>query len=237
LLDPARTQLRGVRHRFRARSAAPLEAPVYEEALTYKKLLERQVGEIAVSCAQTNVKVTLDGRPLLTCPGEAKKRVDSGNHQLVAARDGFLTKTHDLVIAGGRRDVPIELAPVAVTQRWKPWKPWAVVIGGVALAGIGGVFRLASNSEFEKYERDVTRFCTDTGCNDTKDGYPGVPRLHERRGEWFNGLAVGAWITGTLGVAAGGVLVYLNRSHPVERPRVTVTPSTSGVAVSIEARF
>jgi hypothetical protein len=217
----------------------PLEKDIYEEALNYKKLLERQVAEISVTCTQAGVRVTLDGQPLVDCPGQRTKRVEPGDHQVVGTRAGFVASTNALVIVGGtKKTVAVELAPLAPpTHRWKPWKPWAVAIGGVATVALGTGLKLLANREFDLYAKDVARLCGDTGCNDDGGGKPPVPRDHERRGELLDKLAIATWITGIVVVGGGGALVYLNRSKPSERMRVALTPATSGCAMTIERRF
>ena len=79
--------------------AAPLEEAVYTEALSYQKLLANQIGDLDVTCEQAGVKVTLDGQPLLDCPGKEHRRVAPGQHQLVGT-EGRLSHQDDR----GRRD-------------------------------------------------------------------------------------------------------------------------------------
>src|SRR3569833_3347116 len=77
--------------------AAPLEEAVYSEALSYQMLLASQIGDLDVTCEQPNNKDTHDGQPLVSCPGKEHRRGAPGPHQLVGAKDGFLTKTTDVV--------------------------------------------------------------------------------------------------------------------------------------------
>src|SRR5580698_621854 len=123
-----------------AYGAAPLEDAVYSEALAYQKLLAKQVADVDVSCSQPGATVTLDGQPLTSCPGTQLRRVSPGRHQLVASNDGFLTKTTDVVIAGGEtQHVALELVPLSaatIGHRWAEWKPWVVLGSGVVVLGI-----------------------------------------------------------------------------------------------------
>src|SRR5262249_43670006 len=50
--------------------AAPLQADVYAQALTYQKLLLGQLAQLKVACAQAEVHVFVDGELVLTGPGE-----------------------------------------------------------------------------------------------------------------------------------------------------------------------
>ena len=88
--------------------AAPLEEAVYNEALAYEKLLANQIGDLDVSCSQAGAVVTLDGQPLLTCPGTQTRRVAPGRHQLVGSQEGFLTKSTE--VDGDRRPSARQIA-------------------------------------------------------------------------------------------------------------------------------
>lgn len=84
--------------------AEPLEENLYEEALTYQKSLAKQVGEIVVTCTQYGVQLTLDGQPVLTCPGSRTRRLLPGHHQLVGKKAEYLTRSVELVARAGERD-------------------------------------------------------------------------------------------------------------------------------------
>ena len=48
-----------------------------------------------------DARVTFDGQPFITCPGQATRRVLPGQHQVVASKQGFVTETTDLVLVPG----------------------------------------------------------------------------------------------------------------------------------------
>src|SRR4051812_44281380 len=75
--------------------SAPLQEAVYTEALSYQKLLANQIADLEVSCSQPSVDLTVDGQHVATCPSTRTQRVEPGQHQVVATKQGFLTRTID----------------------------------------------------------------------------------------------------------------------------------------------
>jgi hypothetical protein len=195
--------------------AAPLEAQVYSEALTLRAALLTSVGEVAVSCREPGAEVTLDGKKLLTCPGQVTRRVAPGSHQVVARKPGFLTATREPLVLGGKRarvDVAmVALADAAVTtRRWTAWKPWAVVGGGALVGGVGGLLQLKAASDFDRYDREVAAVCGDTGCG-AGNPLPSSTANLESRARIENRVAIAMMLTGGAAVAGGVVLLWLNR--------------------------
>jgi hypothetical protein len=228
--------------------AAPLEEAVYSEALAYDKLLSNQIGELAVSCTQSDVKLTLDGQPLdTTCPGQASRRVSPGPHQLVGTKHGFLTHTVEVVVIGGKaQTVPVKLDPMAkaarIEHRWAAWMPWVVFGGGFAVAGIGGLLDLSAASDMSSYDRQVTDKCAFVAC------VPGDGMLDQSvfdlrsRAELKSAFAVSIMIAGGATIATGAVMLYMNRGRTVypettEKFVPSVTPLPGGAALSLAGAF
>jgi hypothetical protein len=220
-----------------AYGAAPLEDAVYTEALAYQKLLAKQVADLDVSCSQPGASVSLDGQPLLACPGTQLRRVSPGRHQLVAGKDGFLTKTSDVVIAGGEtQHVAVELVPLSaatIGHRWAEWKPWVVLGSGLVVLGIGGLVEYQASQDMAAFDRSLALSCADSGCGPARP-IPTNVAAEQTRARRENDIAVGVMTLGLAGAAAGGVLLYMNRGLPV---MPTIEHMPGGGAVTFSGRF
>ena len=220
--------------------AAPLEDTVYQEALSYQKLLGKQVGNLEVSCGQPGARVTLDGEPLIaSCPGRETRRLAIGPHEVVGVKDGFLTQTQDIVIVGGTpQTADVKLVPLAdtarVTHRWATWKPWLVFGGGLALVAVGGGLDAIATQQMNAFDANVST-CGSMGCNG-----PGSTRniaVSERdRAKLESQIGVGILAVGAAATVTGAVLLYMNRAHTVYE-HATITPTTGGAAVSLQGAF
>jgi hypothetical protein len=215
--------------------AAPLEEAVYTEALSYEKLLAKQIGELTVACTQAGVRITLDGQSLGTCPITEPRRVAPGSHQVVGIKDGFLTRTYDVIVVGGNHDtVKVALDPLTanarIEHRWATWIPWVVFASGFAVVGGGALLDLSAASDMDSYDRSIKQQCPDRSCNEAD--LPADVRDLKSSAQTKSTAAVTIMIVGAATVAAGGVMLYLNRGRTVY-PEVTPTSAT----VNVSARF
>jgi hypothetical protein len=227
-----------------AYGAAPLEEAVYNEALAYEKLLLGQIAEIEVSCEQADTEVTLDGQPLLRCPGRERRRLTPGSHQVVGTKSGFLTQTQNVVLIPGKDEaVVVKLEPIGanavITRRWATWKPWAVVGGGLVVGGLGALVQLVAVANMDAYNEQIGLQCGG-GC--TEDEIPASTADLEDTALLQNKIAIGLMAAGAATVVTGGILVFMNRgrtTYPDETAtQVSVTPLMGGGAtVSVRARF
>lgn len=225
-----------------AYGAAPLDPAIYQEALSYEKLLANQIGELAITCAQPGVRVTLDGQPLASCPARVERRVKPGPHQIVGVKPGLLTSSVDVVVVGGtRRAIAVELAPPSATarieHRWPTWIPWAVFGGGLAVIATGAIVDVNAASRLDSYERVVDQSCSPAACTPAQiDELEGIRRSAERQSR----IGVGMMVAGGAIAAAGGVLLYLNRGRTVyarERLVPAVAPGAGGATLSLVGRW
>jgi len=211
--------------------AAPLEETVYQEALNYKTLLEGQIADIEVSCAQQGVKVTLDGQPFVDCPGTKTLRLRAGDHQVVGAQEGFITLTQGVsLVPGGKKTVDVKLVAIkeagVTKRRWANWKPWTVVIAGMVVGGVGGILQWQASGTMKDYERAIARECADTGC--APEDLAGTPTAAlEDRALLENKIAIGMMAAGGAVVVTGAVLVFMNRQYTVY-PESKPIPATPG---------
>ena len=230
-----------------AHGKAPLDDAVYAEALNYQKLLAKQIGDLDVSCTQPAVKVSFDGQPLLTCPGSAKRRATVGQHLIVATKEGFLTKTTEVIVLGGKQhQVKLSLvsldAAAKIEHRWPAWVPWSVFGGGLAVAGIGGLFQLQASARMDSYDRQATRNCALLHCDPNDPTM--LDQTDKRSAERLNTIAIGVMSVGAATVITGGVMLYLNRGRTVYEksvekvaPVIDVVPQKGGTLVTVGGRF
>lgn len=223
-----------------AYGAAPLEEAVYTEALAYAKLLTSQIATVAVRCDQPGAQLTLDGRPLASCPAKVTRRVQPGPHQVVGTREGYVPRTIELIVVGGAaRTIDVELVPLASAtaerRRWRVAVPWVVFGGGLALAGLGGAIELKAGADFDAFDRAVAERCARTGCVGAQRTALDAQETTARREHMaaVAGLAVGALAAGT-----GAVLLYLNRAQPLERgARLSVSATGERTMVGVHGWF
>jgi hypothetical protein len=233
--------------------ADPLDEGVYTEALSYQKLLANQIGDLEVSCSLEGAKLTLDGQPLMTCPGTQKRRVSPGSHGIVATKTGFLTKEVQVVVVGGKAEVvEIDLVPLGkaskVVHRWPTWIPWVVFGSGVAIGGVGALIQFDAVDRMNRYDQGVQRVCFNAGCNLENPTNPAELALASdglrESAEFRNKLAIGVITAGAAGALVGGVMLYMNRGRTVyeepERgngPIVRLVPSSEGGVLTLSGRF
>ena len=202
--------------------AAPLGAEGYAQAVTYKKLLDGQLARIRVHCRIDGADVTLDGKPLLHCTGEATRLLVPGEHHLVATKPGFQPETAALVLVPGKEHVhEVTLAAVGtkLVRRWGANRPWIVVGIGAGAALIGTVFELQSRSDYKSYDELVLSECP-LGCPPDR----AVSTSLRTKGHVENIAGVSLLVTGGVVAIAGLVGVYLNAPRPIGERTPVVTP-------------
>lgn len=216
--------------------AEPLQADVYTQAITYRKLLLGQLARLKIECKEPGVEVSLDGERVFIGPGEEERVLTPGTHQIVAAKPAYITLTRAVTLgAGGAVDEVLEPMPMPVLEpqrterRWSTWKPWTVLGASAAVALAGIPLQLAANGSMDDYEKQVATACP-AGC--ARNAVPAAARDAESRAHLENGLAIGLFAAGGAAVAAGVVMVLLNQPHAVESARVSVVPTGHGAAVT-----
>lgn len=228
--------------------AAPLDSEQYEQALNYKQLLRKQLGEIELSCAQDGVKVKLDGKLVLTCSGTTRTLLLLGEHQLVATKQGLRTVTKSLLVtSSATMKVQLRLfteQELTGTKRyWKSWQPWALAAAGAGIAMAGGALHYwGARANIDAFDAQLARDCP-FGCHDNE---PGSPSALLRRGELQQQFAWGSYVVGGLAAATGivGVVVNLPRQVPLDRSSeetrmitIGISPSPVGGGLRIAGRF
>jgi hypothetical protein len=205
--------------------AAPLGAEGYAQAVTYKKLLDGQLAHLRVRCGVDGADVTLDGKPLVKCPGEAERLLMPGDHHLVATKPGFQAESTALVLVPGKEhvhDVALSAVGTKLVRRWSANRPWIVVGIGAGAALLGTVFELQSRSDYKSYDDLVLSQCP-LGC---PPDMPVSDSLQSKaRVENIAGMSL--LVTGGAVVIAGLVGVYLNAPHAIAEHTPVITPVAS----------
>ena len=220
---------------------APLGHDLYKQGLNYKKLLEGQLAVLEIRADDEGATVSLDGKQLFIAPGRETRRVQAGDHQIVAAKPGYETATEPIrVPAGATRTIVLKLKPLAAARRlerrWANWKPWAVVVAGAVVGAAGLAWWFPAKQDFEDYDAAFASACRD-GCTqallEEKMETDAGLRLRGEGQEKAN-ISYALFGVGGAGVAVGMVLVLLNQKRlgePVVQP--TVGPDRVGATISV----
>jgi hypothetical protein len=196
--------------------AAPLEKDKYEHAKEYMKIVEGSIAQIEVSCAKRGAKVSVDGKEVFVAPGQYKARVRIGKHTFVAEKQGYNAQI-DAPFVGPGEHFRIELKLYTheeltrYKRRWDTtWMPYAVMGGGVVFGLVGGVLELSAKSSYDNYDKKVAA-CVEASpsgaCEDAK-----LTSLKDS-GDTKRALGFIGYAAAGAALAAGGVLLYLNREH------------------------
>jgi tetratricopeptide (TPR) repeat protein len=197
---------------------APIGPDLHAQGLTYRKLLLGRLAHVTVRGDQVGTRVTLDGRELLSGPGEQTRLLLAGEHELVASNPGHLTETRHLVLIPGDPElVLVHLRRIddatTYTRRWQASTPWWVAGAGAAVALLGGLLRLQAVSDMDQHDRDILEHCP-TGC-DPED--PILAKTYDLRDRSYleNGFGIGGLVVGTGLVATGVIMLVLNQPRAV----------------------
>ena len=233
----------------------PLEENVYNEALGYQKLLANQIGDLEVSCTEQGAEVILDGKKLMTCPNKQTRRLQPGQHGIVATKQGFLTKQLTVFVTGGKTEVAkLELVPLEnaakIVHRWPGWVPWVVFGGGIVVAGIGGFAKYTASEIMADYDRTIARDCAGGGCDLSN---PDDMRARDLNAQYDTAItrdriAITVISVGAAGIIAGGVMLFLNRGQtvydnsaetrgPTGATRLDVVPTDGGGVMTVRGWF
>jgi hypothetical protein len=223
----------------------PLRADRFEEARKQLVEVERHLGRIRVSCPTPGAEVTLDAATLFTGPGQREVWVTASAHEVTAKKPEYATQARRVAVGPGAQEtVELPLRKLVEDRPWATWKPWAVVGVGVGIAAASGVLHGVSAHDYSLYDSGFVKLpCAVMGCTQQQIDQ-GDPHLSARlsRARLEQRIAVGGYVAGGAVIAAGAVLLYLNRPHLMERedgnmPRVAMTPVLStdmlGVLVTV----
>jgi hypothetical protein len=229
---------------------APLDADKFDHANRYRALIEKQLARIEIRCDKpAGAIVTMDGTRLFIAPGRYEDLVRVGQHTIVAERRGYVGVQKTPTLPPGET-TKIELRMFTAEQltqykrRWPIYVPVAVLAAGVVAAGVGGILQWQATESFKAYDRGVVS-CS---LGSMTGGCMPNGALADKRsaGDAMQGSAFALYAVGAGLVAAGGVLLYMDRARPYHveqgetaQPPVIVAPvvSSSGGGATVTVRF
>lgn len=225
----------------------PLGAARFKVAQEQRARVERELGQIDVTCQIDGAEITLDGATLFIGPGHRRAWVKAKSHEITARKADYLPEAKRVTVPPGQV-VSLELqlhrpGDAGLTRRrWSAWKPWAVVVAGGVAAATGGIFHAVSSHDFTQYdnrfaELDCVRV-SPFACK-TRDIPDDLKRtLNDARR--YRQLTLAGYTVGGGLIATGVVLLYMNRAHLVEQPvtrssvpSITIAPTVSPEMVGV----
>ena len=256
----------------------PIDAEKYEQARNYKVMVESQLSHLVIRCNVEGAVVAMDGQVLFVGPGEFSDFVRPGPHAIVAKKEGYVNNEVSPALAPGQRgvyDMVLMTASEMTEYRriWPVWRPWAVFGAGIVAAGIGAALHVKGRQSISDYDSALNRANTTLGTGEgiggdkyevggTSSGVIITSELNNTRssGERNQKIAMVMYGIGGAAVAAGGVLLYMNRLRPyvpesspvspvarkeadekssddTSAPKVTVLPLVSPESAGVMAAF
>jgi hypothetical protein len=229
---------------------APLQSKdKFDHAKDYILLLDKQIGEVEVTCNKPGTKVAIDGKEVFTAPGTYKGKVRAGKHSIVGTLEGHPSRVDAPYIeAGAPFRIELKLYTTAELTRYRrqwdaTWMPYAVMGGGVLVGVAGGLFELLASNDYKKYDDQVK------ACNAMTVGNMGCAQSQSLKdlkssGDTKKDVGYVLYGVGAAAVITGAVLWIINRPESYEvRPEdlnsVSVKPVVSPefAGASLSGRF
>ena len=225
----------------------PLGPKQFHEAQAQLLDLERKLGQIRVACQTDGAEITLDGVSLFTGPGSHDAWVKARSHEITAKKPDYLSVARRVTVSPGeRRSLELKLITLSEAaesgRRWATWKPWAVIAVGAAVVAGGGIVNELAARNFNDFDARFSNLpCAAMpphAC--AKSEVPAELSSQLNRANREQQIAVAGYIAGGGLIAAGAVLLYLNRPRVLEQSatsspvdRVAVVPTISAGALGV----
>jgi hypothetical protein len=232
-----------------AHGEEPLGAKLFQEGQKRLEEVTRQLGRIRVICRTPGAEVTLDCVTLFTGPGRYEGWAKAQPHELTAKKPGYQSEARRVTVPAGEL-LNLDLSLLTLSQatdasrRWVAWKPWVVIAAGGAVAAAGGGLHAHAFRTFKAYDRkfpeleDCAQGPSPPGCLEDDPRLPDL-KLARRK----QAIAMGSYVVGGSLIAAGVVLLYLNRPRQVEQRSssafagsVTLLPDLADGQIGISVR-
>ena len=229
---------------------APLDTDKFDHANRYRALIEKQLARIDIRCDKpAGAIVSMDGTRVFMAPGHYEGLVRVGPHTIVAERKGFVGVQKTPTLPPGET-TKIELRLFTAEQlprykpRWPIYVPIAVLAAGVGAAGVGGILNWQATESFKAYDRGVSSCSLGSATGGCMPN--GALAGKRSAGDAMQGSAFALYGIGAALVAAGGVLLYMDRARPYHveqgetaQPPVVVAPvlGSSGGGATVTVRF
>lgn len=207
--------------------AAPFTHETYQQALALQTELEKSVASLEIKSRQNGAQISLDGKVIIAAtPGATQMHVLAGTpHQLVAAKPTYETQTRTITLEPGQETtlvIELHMMPQGkkLARRWSTWLPWAVVGGGAAIAGGGGLFAWRASKQYSEYDRGVAQAWDQAQMTGAQPMTPTFATDARSRGDRDRTLAYTGLAVGGTAIAAGIAMVLLNQGRLVAVPAV-----------------
>lgn len=226
---------------------APLQSKdKFDHAKDYMLLLDKQIGEVEVTCQKPGTKVSVDGKEVFTAPGTWTGKVRAGKHTIVGTLEGHPTRVDAPYISPGAPfRIELKLYTTAELTRYRrkwdaTWMPYAVMGGGLLVGAAGGLFELLASNDYKKYDDKVAT------CNASMPGNLGCAQSADLKslrdsGDTKKNVGYVLYGVGAAAVVTGAVLWIINRPESYEvRPedlnavsvRPVIAPDFAGASLS-----
>ncbi|HEY0250052.1 MAG TPA: hypothetical protein VGC41_00945 [Kofleriaceae bacterium] len=201
---------------------APLQSKdKFDHAKDYMLLLDKQIGEVEVTCQKAGTKVSVDGKEVFTAPGTWKGKVRAGKHTIVGTLEGHPTRVDAPYISPGAPfRIELKLYTTAELTRYRrkwdaTWMPYAVMGGGVLIGLVGGGMELLASNDYKKYDDKIA------ACNQAMPGNLGCQQSSDLKNIKNSGdtKKTAGYVLYGVGAAAfvtGAVLWIINRPESYE---------------------
>lgn len=205
----------------------PLDKLEVEQARRYLTLVEASLALVDIQSNQPGVVVSLNGEQVFTGPGRHYKFVDPDEYLVSATKPGYIPQERRLAFLPGKEN-KVELRLYSEQEltrykrRWAMWGPVTVTSVGALAAIGGGAAWFIANNKYDDYDSKVASGCP-AGC--AADD-PVLTSLQSTKdsADTYNAFAMPLMIGGGVGLAAGVVLLYLNRAEAYQ-----ISPSEAGI--------
>ena len=204
------------------------------EAQRQLREIERQLGQIRVTCQTKGAEITLNGVTLFIGPGSYAGWLKAKTYELTAKKAGYQPDARQVAVSAGKIvNIDLNLATLSQaadsSQRWAAWKPWVPIAIGGTIGAVGGVFHALSSRNFNYYDRlfSALHCARSHGC--IEELIPNELNIRLNLASRQRAMAVSGYAIGGSLIAAGIVLLYLNQPRSVGRH---VGASAQNVAVS-----
>jgi hypothetical protein len=183
----------------------------FDKAQSELAKAEKRLARVKLSCKQPGVIVQLDGNQVIACPGTYDEWAVAGSHTVRATKPGFLARIEERKLLPGESfELPIELMTAAQAtryrRRWPVWQPWLVFGGGALIAATGGFLHSQANKNYKAFDDGIAA-CGGCVPDDSLAGKKSSADTQQL-------LAFVGYGVGGAALAAGSVLLYLNRAKP-----------------------
>jgi tetratricopeptide (TPR) repeat protein len=224
----------------------PLDADKIDRMRDLKKLVERQLVRLRITCDVPGTSVRMNGEELFVAPGRHESWVLPARYTFAAVKEGYpLNERERTAAAGEELSLDYKLyTQEELTRYHRPgpaWRPWAVVGLGAALAGGGFLLHDKATDRYRSFDEGILR-CS--SANDNRGCLPPPELLDEQaRGNTFQRAALGTFSAGGAALALGFTLVYFNRlqartiSPDEHEQSVTVVPVVGTEQGGVTATF